>query len=180
MSQPNFVLSMDPGAKSTTWAYTVSTLKNDLYTVLECGFVPILEDLANIDLKPTFEFMKTLTDRYQGRFDFVAERFIARGFAARHAEFIPLTLGIWYSHWTYGNPKLITASQWKVNLKKYNKLYKAPSKRYENWWEFHYECNADEESKKKKAIHLQDSTAMAFWYFRKYLGINCKIEGLNF
>lgn len=180
MTIPTYVLSMDPGAKSTTWAYTVATVENNHFKILECGFVPILEDLSAIDLKPTFDFITRLKNTYREQLDFVAERFIARGFAAKHAEFIPFTLGVWYSHWKYGAAKLITASQWKVNLKKLNKHYKAPSKRYENWWEFHFESYTTEESRKKKAIHVQDSVAMSFWYYRKVLNINCKIDGLNF
>jgi len=180
MKTSHYVLSFDPGAKDTTWAYVVSQVKDNYFEIVESGFAPVLEDLSTLELGPIFDFKNKIETTYRGRIDLVAERFIARGFAAKHAEYIPFTLGVWCSHWLRGNAKLIMASQWKVVMKKLNKHFQPPNKRYDNWWEWHFEQYTTDEAKKKKAIHVQDAATMGYYYFKKQLNIDCKIKGFEF
>jgi len=180
MTIPEYVLSFDPGQKDTTWAYCLSTVKDGEFTPVEAGFSPVFEELGTLDFSKHLQFKERLVTSYGTSIDLVAERFIARGFAAKIGEYIPFTLGFWSHAWQVGNVKLLMASQWKIPFKRFNSKYKFEDKRLENWWEDRFAYLTTEENRKKKIVHIQDATAIGLFYYRKILGVDCKLQGLPF
>jgi len=186
---PRYVLSFDPGGLETSSAYCISTLKvrssRLIYVPLETGFSPVFENISQPNLEPFEKFRDNLVKRYScKRIDMVAERFIARGFAARHGEYIPFTLGVWRCLWRdLGIIRNIMASQWKQPLKRVNKKvdilpkYKKKST-YDNWWEDVWADQLSVPEQDKGDVHKQDACAIGWWYWRWELGIDCYPEGL--
>jgi len=189
-STPRFVLSFDPGGADTTSAWCLSTLKirsqRLIYTPIEIGFAPVVQDIAYPDLAPFENFRDNLLKEYPNcRIDLVAERFIARKFAARHGEYIPFSLGMWSALWKgIGPVRNIMASQWKQPLKRFNKkvsiLPRLKRKSlYENWWEDMWADWLPVEEQDKGDVHKQDACAIGWWYWRWELGLDCYPEGVS-
>lgn len=145
------------------------------FTPLQTGYVPTLESIPEPDFSRHLAFADSFS---QTSMDLVAERFIGRGFAKKIAEHIPFQLGFWASIWNRGRFRLIMPSQWKVPFKKYNSKF-TDLEGYENWWEWYFSEKNSSEDRRKKVVHAQDATAIALYYWREVLKVDCQVEGLN-
>jgi len=175
MVVPDYLLSFDPGGSSTTWAYCLSEIKDNQFTPLDVGYVPVLEDIAVPDVLALRNFktyiMKQLPK--SAEVDLCAERWIARsGSAGKAAEYISFSLGAWTLLWgTTGHVRFITASQWKVKLKKEPRKLPKGSK-YKEWWEDQFHAFKPIHQLKNKITHPQDACGIGYFYWKYILKLD--------
>lgn len=193
---PDYVLSFDPGGSMRTWAYSLSSLRDNggekkAYHILEAGFVPVVEDMSRPDFTLIEKFCENLRDRHWlyprlGGFtcDLVAERYVGRGHTGSLNESIPFHLGYWTSLWQksdLGDCRFIMASQWKLKAKKLNPVNLGETA-FENWWEDYYSYLLPEwdiKPNKSTARHLQDACCIGWYYWNFEKKIFCLPKGIK-
>jgi hypothetical protein len=180
---PDYVVAFDPGGSLASWAYSISKIKYrrpvSIYCPVEFGFLSPVENIAKPDINSFRIFVQQVKTKYPNvRIDLVAERFVVRGFATWLSEYIGWNLGALHALWDMGESRFIMASQWKRMLEKRVGL-KPTMKKYEYFWEEYWMDFTSIDEQSRGVVHLQDSLAINFWYWRYEKGIDCVPEGIS-